>query len=173
MIKPVFFLAATLVSIAPAWAINKCTGPDGKTVFQDAPCAGKGEKIEVKPASGSAVAAPAPALPPMAITPSAGGVPVSAPLAAAPAAPSMPAKTQLETQADTCLAWYRPLLRDPASAYYSEPKFEDKRVMRMTLHAKNGYGGVQVLQAVCEFENGKFSESWTKLQAKRIGWKVD
>ena len=45
--------------------------------------------------------------------------------------------------------------------------------MRMTLHAKNGYGGVQVLQAVCEFENNKFSDSWTKVQARRIGWKVD
>lgn len=56
MIKPAIFLTAMLLSAAPAWAINKCTGPDGKTVFQDAPCAGKGEKIEVRPASGSAVA---------------------------------------------------------------------------------------------------------------------
>jgi hypothetical protein len=38
----------------PAIAISKCTGPDGKTVFQDAPCAGKGEKVVVKPASGEA-----------------------------------------------------------------------------------------------------------------------
>lgn len=34
------------------WAINKCTGQDGQVVFQDAPCAGKGEKLIVKPASG-------------------------------------------------------------------------------------------------------------------------
>lgn len=56
-----FLAAAALLCLAPgaSWAINKCTGPDGKTVFQDAPCApGRGGRIEVKPASGHA---PAPA----------------------------------------------------------------------------------------------------------------
>lgn len=37
----------------PAAAVNKCTGPDGTVTFQDAPCAGKGEAIKVRPASGS------------------------------------------------------------------------------------------------------------------------
>ena len=51
------FLAAAalacMVCAQPVWAINKCTGPDGKTVFQDTPCAGgKGQLIEVRPASG-------------------------------------------------------------------------------------------------------------------------
>lgn len=41
-----------LLLCTPAWAINKCTGPDGKVSFQDAPCQGKGEVLEVKPASG-------------------------------------------------------------------------------------------------------------------------
>ena len=50
MKKAMFLIAALLV--APAWAVNKCTGPDGKVAFQDAPCVGKGEKIEVLPASG-------------------------------------------------------------------------------------------------------------------------
>ncbi|WP_312305162.1 DUF4124 domain-containing protein [Pulveribacter sp.] len=45
-------LLACLPSI-PAHAVNKCTGPDGKVVYQDAPCAGKGEAITVRPASGS------------------------------------------------------------------------------------------------------------------------
>lgn len=48
---------ATLFLLAvssPAWAINKCKGPDGKISFQDAPCPGQGEKIDVRPASGSA-----------------------------------------------------------------------------------------------------------------------
>lgn len=36
----------------PAAAINRCIEADGKTVFQDAPCAGAGGRIEVKPASG-------------------------------------------------------------------------------------------------------------------------
>ncbi|WP_298210641.1 DUF4124 domain-containing protein [Acidovorax sp.] len=39
----------TIGFLAPAWAINKCTGTDGKVSFQDAPCVGEGEKIEVKP----------------------------------------------------------------------------------------------------------------------------
>lgn len=54
-------LAASVLLAAPAWAINKCKGPDGKVTFQDAPCAGSGEKIEVKPASGNAPKPPSPA----------------------------------------------------------------------------------------------------------------
>jgi hypothetical protein len=45
----------------PVWAINKCKTTDGKVVFQDAPCAGEGGKIEVRPASGSALQTSAPA----------------------------------------------------------------------------------------------------------------
>lgn len=51
MIKHAILLSAALV-VAPAWAVNKCTGPDGKISFQETPCPGKGEKIEVRPASG-------------------------------------------------------------------------------------------------------------------------
>lgn len=36
-------LAAALLAALPAWAVNKCTGPDGKVVFQDTPCTGEGE----------------------------------------------------------------------------------------------------------------------------------
>ena len=82
MIKPAIFLTAMLLSAAPAWAINKCTGPDGKTVFQDAPCAGKGEKIEVKPASGNAPVAPAPA------AVASGGSPAPVPAGTATATPA-------------------------------------------------------------------------------------
>lgn len=42
--------AVALGFLAPAWAINKCTDAEGKVSFQDAPCAGEGEKIEVRPA---------------------------------------------------------------------------------------------------------------------------
>jgi hypothetical protein len=39
----------------PTWAVNKCTMPDGKVAFQDAPCTGgKGEALTVRPASGDA-----------------------------------------------------------------------------------------------------------------------
>lgn len=49
--------AALLAALCtPAWAINKCTGPDGKIAFQDAACGGKGEKMNVRPASGDGAA---------------------------------------------------------------------------------------------------------------------
>ena len=35
------------VACTQAAAVNKCTGPDGKVVFQDAPCEGKGETVKV------------------------------------------------------------------------------------------------------------------------------
>lgn len=48
-------LAALLCMAAgSSWAINKCTQPDGSVAFQDAPCAGKGEALNVRPASGHA-----------------------------------------------------------------------------------------------------------------------
>lgn len=72
--KTAALLAAIITACSPAWAINKCTGPDGKTIFQDAPCPGKGEQITVKPASGNAP-------PPAAITAD-----------AAASAPATPAK---------------------------------------------------------------------------------
>lgn len=42
--------ALALGFLAPAWAIHKCTDARGKVSFQDAPCVGEGEKIEVRPA---------------------------------------------------------------------------------------------------------------------------
>ena len=62
MIKQVLVLAAAVL-LTPAWAVNKCTGADGKVVFQDAPCSGKGEEIQIKPASGSAARPAAAAAP--------------------------------------------------------------------------------------------------------------
>jgi hypothetical protein len=48
------WLAATICTL-PAFAINKCTLPDGKVTFQDAPCSsGKTEILDVQPASGRA-----------------------------------------------------------------------------------------------------------------------
>lgn len=153
----------------PAWAVNKCTGADGRVTFQDAPCAGRGEALDIRPASGMAPPARAQTAPP---PPAAAVAPAPAP--PAPAAPAVaPARSALERMADRCLDWYKPLLRDPASAYWTEARFEDKRVLRMDLHAKNGFGGVAVRQAACEFDSGRFSADWTKIQAKRLNWSVD
>lgn len=56
-----FLFVAVLLAASPVWAINKCKGPDGKVSFQDTPCLGQGEKIEVRPASGSVPKPAAPA----------------------------------------------------------------------------------------------------------------
>lgn len=44
--------AAALLITSQAQAINRCSAPDGSTIFQDAPCASGGSVITVKPASG-------------------------------------------------------------------------------------------------------------------------
>jgi hypothetical protein len=56
--KSAILAAALACALSPAWAVNKCTGPDGKVVFQDAPCAGKGVTLNVKPAAGNATLQP-------------------------------------------------------------------------------------------------------------------
>lgn len=160
---------AGLLAVTPAWAINKCTGADGKVVFQDAACPGKGEKIDVRPASGAGRAAPTSApMPPAA--PALSPVASPAPVAAPPVQPlAQASKSPLEREADMCLAWYRPLLRDPAGAYLTEPS-KVGRVVSITVHATNGFGGYVTRRAGCEIHMGKLNETWTKIHAERAGW---
>lgn len=160
-------LTVALFAATPAWAVNKCIGPDGKVVFQDAPCTGKGEKLDVRPASGAARAA-APAAPISAPSASAAAPPATA-VPAQPAPAPTAAKSPLTREADMCLAWYRPKLRDPAGAYYTEPS-KDGRVLSITIHATNGYGGYVTQRASCEFLNGKLDSDWTVIHATRGGW---
>lgn len=163
-------LAAALVAAAPAWAVNKCTGADGKVAFQDAPCTGKGEKLIVRPASGPAGANAPATTSTTAATPTV-APPAPATAAPAPAAPVPPAaaKSPLAREADMCLAWYLPRLRDPAGAYYTEPA-KDGRVVSLTVHATNGFGGYVTRRAGCEIHQGKLNETWTKIHAERNGW---
>ena len=169
MIKPLIFVGATLLAMAPAWAVNKCTGPDGKVAFQDAPCAGKGEKVDVRPASGS-VGTAAPVVQPTAPTATAQTpAPTTAPQQPAAAQAPSVASSPLSREADMCLAWYRPKLRDPAGAYYSEPS-KDGRVLTITVHGTNGFGGYVTKRAQCEFLNGKIDSDWTAIHAKRLEW---
>lgn len=44
MIKGIVAVSAVLL-LTPAWAINKCQGPDGATVYQEQPCPGTGSLI--------------------------------------------------------------------------------------------------------------------------------
>ncbi len=90
MVRQLFIATACLALAAPVWAINKCTGPDGKVSFQDAPCAGsgKGEKVEVR-LSSSGIGAAAPAAGAAAPTAStASGASAAAPAAGAASAPA-------------------------------------------------------------------------------------
>lgn len=59
MNRPLITAALLAAICAPSWAINKCTGADGKVAFQDAPCnGGKAEALTVRPAGGDAGTAP-------------------------------------------------------------------------------------------------------------------
>lgn len=163
MFNPVIFLSI-LIFAPQAWAAHKCTGPDGKVSYQDAPCSGQGEKFEVRPISviapTSAQANPTPNLAPAPPQPSVVPPPVSPPVAQ---------PSPLTREADTCLAWYKPKLRDPAGAYYTAPSKEG-RVLSITIHATNGYGGYVTQNASCEIHNGKLDTDWTKIHAARQGW---
>ena len=77
--KNVIAIVACLAMSGQALAINKCTDARGKAVFQDAPCHGKGDKIEVRSATGT----PPPAAP-----------------ASAPATPGAAAKPKLDSSTE-------------------------------------------------------------------------
>ncbi len=153
-----------LLAAAPAWAVNKCTGPDGKISYQETPCAGQGGELKIR-----SQGTPAPVVEKKAAAPA----PTAAPVAAASAAPAQPARaqrTELEMQGDQCLAYYRPKLRDPAGAYATDLSL-DKTLLTMKMHATNGFGGYVTRQVSCEFkQNGELDADWTKIHAQRIGW---
>lgn len=162
--KLLFISAAVLSALCtPAWAVNKCTGSDGKVTFQDALCAGKGERIEVRPNTGLELPKPLPAAA-EALAPSALPIPAQQLQA--------PSKAPLEQEADMCMAWYKPLLRDPAGAYYTVVS-KERRVLSITVHATNGYGGYTTKVAACEIYNGQLNPAWTKTHAQRGGWAVE
>jgi hypothetical protein len=60
-LKIAILWAALLLPILPAWAVNKCTGADGKVAFQDAPCMGRGETLNIRSAPGKTGTAESPA----------------------------------------------------------------------------------------------------------------
>ncbi|ALT78925.1 hypothetical protein AT984_18750 [Paucibacter sp. KCTC 42545] len=86
-----------------------------------------------------------------------------------PPAPAQSIRSPLEQEAEICLNWYRPSLRDPAGAYFTTLSKEG-RVLKMMIHATNGYGGYVKQEGVCEFKYGSIDEGWTKIHAKRAGW---
>lgn len=121
-------IACALIAAAPVWAVNKCTGPDGKVSYQEAPCAdshvAKEVKISTSPAATSSMGRQMPLVP----------------------VPLDPEVARKIAAADMLIAKNR--LKDPDSA-----KFDGVRVfafkamgntIEMTcgnLNAKNSYGG--------------------------------
>ena len=158
-------LAAVLVA-APAWAINKCTSPDGKVSYQEQPCVGQGGELKIKPQGNPAPTAPAEKKPTAPVI-----APAAAPaVAAAPPPPARGQMSELDMQANQCLAYYKPKLRDPSGAYFTEPNM-DKTVLTLKMHATNGFGGYVTREVSCEFkQNGELDADWTKIHAQRIGW---
>lgn len=166
--------AAAVVTVlgSPAAAqVFKCS-VDGATVYQARPCAtagGTGQEVKLHVA---------PAAPPAAlVTP----LPTAKPATPAPAAEPTPSpgattiappKPWLEAEADACLAWYRPRLRDPRSAYHRNPT-KDGRVLTLTLYATNAFGGYLTKSAACEMKGGEVDDGWTKIHAERLGWALE
>ena len=156
---------AALSAFASHAQVYRCVVA-GQQVYQQQPCVntgGTGTQLKIQPDT--------PSIPIPRQT-----APVALPQQAAPTAPTpsslspvAPSKSLLDVQADQCLDWYRPKLRDPAGAYYRNPLVE-KGVLSLTIHATNGYGGYVPKQAACEFKSGQLDESWTKIHSERRGW---
>ena len=158
-------LMVALLASSQAWAINKCMGADGKVSYQEQPCQGQGAELKIRQ-QGSPIAAPTTEKKPVAPS----EVPVRAAAVAPSAQPVRAQKSELETQADQCLAYYKPKLRDPSGAYHSEAAM-DGSVLSIKMHATNGFGGYVTRQVKCEFkQNGDLDADWTKIHAQRIGW---
>ena len=160
----VLTLAAAMAT-APAWAVNKCTGPDGKISYQETPCAGQGGELKIRQQGSQAIAVEKKASSPVV---AASQTPVSS--TPAPPQPIRAQRSELDIQGDQCLAYYRPKLRDPAGAYASDLRM-DKTVLTMKMHATNGFGGYVTREVSCEFkQNGEIDTDWTKIHAQRVGW---
>lgn len=163
----VFMLVLSGITTVQA-QVYKCT-VEGQVVYQAEPCVGKGVSGKEIKIQNTAVVSPAPSVSKVEPT-------QEKPAQPSPSAPVVPVqesvakpKTQMEREADMCLAWYKPKLRDPKNAYYSDVSKEG-RVLSMSLHATNGYGGYKVSTVACEIHNGSLDEGWTKIHAERANW---
>ena len=49
-----WLLVGALLTAGPTWAVNKCTGADGKVSYQETPCAVSGQTLNIRKTSNSA-----------------------------------------------------------------------------------------------------------------------
>jgi hypothetical protein len=137
--------------------VNRCEAR-GQVVFQQAPCPPGHAASQVQVAPTNVVASPprpAPA--------------AAASAASAPAAVAASAAAAVPTEADTCLAYLRPLLRDPTSGRILSSK-RDGRVLQVQLQAADARGRLHTREAACEFVNGRVDDGWSRIQLERLGW---
>lgn len=163
--KPMVLALGALLALPASAQVFKCA-VNGSTVYQARPCGatgGTGQEVKLYVSPGAAPVAPAstpPAEKPAPARPAPEPVPMP---------PPPPQKSGLELEADACLEWYRPMLRDPRSAYYRNPTRE-ANVVTVTIYATNGFGGYVTKLAACEIKSGQIDEGWTKMHAERLKW---
>jgi hypothetical protein len=152
-------LAAAGAAPASDKAVYRCE-VDGRVIYQQSACK-SGQRVELPPANVADAPPPrppAPAAPPP-------------PVQTAPAQATVPAAAVLPLQAEreTCLAYLKPLLHDPASARVLDAT-RDGRVLKVQLQAADRRGRLQTRDAACEFINGRVDDGWSRIQLERLGW---
>ncbi len=153
--------AAGAAPAADKPAVYRCE-VDGRVVYQQLACR-SGQRVELPPANVADAPPPRPPAPP---TPAA-----APPVQTVPAQATVPtaALVPLQTERETCLAWLKPLLHDPASARVLDAT-RDGRVLKVRLQAADRRGRLQTRAAACEFINGRVDEGWSRIQLERLGW---
>lgn len=161
---------ALLYLASPVWAIHKCTGKDGKVVYQETPCepGSQGAAVRVFAGQGQPAAQP---VPPKAERRAAEPAPFERP--APGGAASLGPQSEPEGAADElvaqCLNWYRPRLKNPAGAYAGGVSRRGS-VLSLTVYGTNSFGGYVAKEAACEVKNGRIDHDWTRIHAQRAGW---
>jgi hypothetical protein len=155
--------ALVVCAMAPAWAVYKCTAPDGKVSYQTQACPFTGTGAVLNPGR-RVVVVPDPETfsPIKAQNQSDSFAPV-------PVATVAPTGNPLDAEAQTCLAFIQPMLKDPGSPSVRDVRKEGT-VLAMTVYAKNSYGGTTSKAAACEIKNGLLDVGWTNIHLKRLGW---
>lgn len=162
-------LLCMLMGSAPAMAIHKCTGKDGKVVYQETPCPHSAPGGTIRVFAGQAEPAVQPVPRKTEAVPAA-TAPVErpAPSQAASLGPQS-SGAQADDLVAQCLNWYRPRLKNPAGAY-ADGASRNGSVLSITVYGTNSFGGYVGKQAACEIKNGGIDHSWTKIHAERAGW---
>ena len=164
-------LVLALASLGAQAQVYKCVSGQDVVSYQSVPCDTglRGEQVHLhaapmSPEGPPPVAVPAARRSDTAHTLGDPPAPVNAIALQVP-----PTKSGLDTLADICLDWYRPLLRDPRGAYYRDATYRNS-VLDFTVFGTNGFGGYVSKVAACEIRAGALDEGWTRTLAKRHGW---